>query len=180
MKIEGVWLPIITPFKDGEIDLQSYVELIDHYINQGITGIMPLATTGESPTIDEDEYERVLDKTVETVNGRIPIFVGHGGNHTKKVIKQLKLIEKYKVDGILSVSPYYNRPSQDGIYEHFLRLSEATSLKIMIYNVPYRTGTNIENETVYKLAESENIIGIKDSSGNISQSLELLMDPAKD
>ncbi|MBY6036923.1 4-hydroxy-tetrahydrodipicolinate synthase [Fictibacillus nanhaiensis] len=178
MKIEGVWLPIITPFINGKVDIQSYVRLIDYYIDQGISGLIPLATTGESPTIEEDEFETVLDKTVEVVNGRIPIFVGHGGNYTKKAIKQLKVIERYKVDGILSVSPYYNLPSQEGIYEHFLQISESTSLQIMIYNIPYRTGRNIDNETIYRIAECENIVGIKDSSGNLKQSLELLLNPA--
>ncbi|MCA1059686.1 4-hydroxy-tetrahydrodipicolinate synthase [Rossellomorea aquimaris] len=177
MKIEGVWLPIITPFHNGRIDILSYSKLVEHYVNQGISGLIPLATTGESPAIEEDEFEIILDKTLEVVNGRIPVFVGVGGNYTKKVIKQLKVVEAYKVDGILSVSPYYNLPSQDGIYNHFLQISEATNLKIMIYNVPYRTGRNIENETVKELAKCKNIIGIKDSGGNLKQSLELLMNP---
>lgn len=180
MKIEGVWLPIITPFHNGKVDIESYAKLVDYYVNQGISGLIPLATTGESPAIEEDEFEMVLDKTLEVVNGRIPVFVGHGGNYTKKVIKKLKVVEKYKVDGILSVSPYYNLPSQDGIYNHFLKISEATDLKIMIYNIPYRTGRNIENETVYKLTECKNIIGIKDSGGNLKQSLELLLNPIED
>jgi 4-hydroxy-tetrahydrodipicolinate synthase len=180
MKIEGVWLPIITPFYNGGVDVESYTKLIDHYINQGISGIMPLGTTGESPAIEQEELEIIIEKTVEIVNGRIPVFVGHGGNYTKKVIEKLKVIEKYNVDGILSVSPYYNRPSQDGIYNHFAQISEATHLKIIIYNVPYRTGSNIEIKTINKLAECKNIIGIKDSSGNLSQSLELLMNPIED
>lgn len=180
MKIEGVWLPIITPFYNGRVDIKSYSNLVEYYVNQGISGIIPLGTTGESPTIEENEFEMIIEKTVEIVNGRIPVFIGHGGNYTEKVIKQLKMIEKYKVDGILSVSPYYNLPSQDGIFNHFLRISEATNLNIMIYNVPYRTGRNIENETVYKLAECQNIIGIKDSGGNLKQSLELLMNPIED
>lgn len=177
MKIEGVWLPIITPFINGRIDFSSYVKLIDYYVSKGISGIIPLATTGESPTIEETEFEELLEKTVEVVNGRIPIFVGHGGNYTAKCVKQLKTIEKYNVEGILSVSPYYNLPSQEGIYEHFREISEATNLNILIYNIPYRTGRNMENETIYKLAELENIIGIKDSCGNLKQSLELLLNP---
>jgi 4-hydroxy-tetrahydrodipicolinate synthase len=177
LKIEGVWLPIITPFNNGSIDFSSYVKLIDFYISKDISGIIPLATTGESPTIEEFEFEELLEKTVEVANRRIPIFVGHGGNYTAKCIKQLKIIEKYKVDGILSVSPYYNLPSQEGIFEHFRKISEATNLNILIYNIPYRTGRNIDNETIYKLAELENIIGIKDSCGNLKQSLELLLKP---
>lgn len=179
MKIEGVWLPVITPFYKGSIDFSSYVKLIDLYIKKGISGIIPLATTGESPTIEEFEFEQLLEKTVEVVNRRIPIYVGHGGNYTTKAIKQLKIIEKYNVDGILSVSPYYNLPSQEGIYEHFRKISEGTNLNILIYNIPYRTGINIENETIYKLAELENIVGIKDSCGNLKQSFELLLKPIR-
>ena len=95
MKLEGVWLPIITPFHNGRIDVSSYVKLIDFYIGKGISGIIPLATTGESPTIEEFEFEELLEKTIEVVNGRIPIYVGHGGNYTAKCVKQLKMIEKY-------------------------------------------------------------------------------------
>lgn len=173
--IQGVWLPIITPFRNDEVDYESYQKLIEHYLSQGISGLIPLGTTGESPTISEEEFEAIITKTVELVNGRAPIFVGVGGNCTKKVIQQVKIIEKYKIEGILSVCPYYNRPDQNGIYQHFLHLSEATDLKIIIYNIPYRTGRNIENDTLRKLAELKNIIGLKDSCGDIRQSIDLLL-----
>lgn len=175
MMIQGVWLPIITPFRNDEVDYESYQKLIEHYLSQGISGLIPLGTTGESPTISEEEFEAIITKTVELVNGRAPIFVGVGGNCTKKVIQQVKIIEKYKIEGILSVCPYYNRPDQNGIYQHFLHLSEATDLKIIIYNIPYRTGCNIENDTLRKLAELKNIIGLKDSCGDIRQSIDLLL-----
>lgn len=173
--IHGVWLPIITPFRDDEVDYDSYQKLIEHYLNQGINGLIPLGTTGESPTVSEAEFEAITAKTVEIVNGRIPIFVGAGGNCTKKVINQIKVVEKYRIDGILSVCPYYNRPDQKGIYQHFRQLSEVTDLKIIIYNIPYRTGRNIENGTLRKLAEFKNIIGVKDSCGDIKQSMDLLL-----
>lgn len=179
MKLSGVWLPIITPFKDGKIDLASYKSLIDHYIPKGISGLVPLGTTGESPTIEEDEFEAIVSATMEYNNGRVPVYVGVGGNYTKKVLKTLKLVEKYKVDGILSVSPYYNRPDQNGIFEHFRCISESTGLDIIVYNIPYRTGRNIENETIHRLAELKNIVGIKDSSGDMKQTLALLLDPPK-
>lgn len=177
MHIDGVWLPIITPFLDDKINLVSYQKIINHYIDEGITGLMPLGTTGESPTVTEDEFEKMLAKTMEYANGRVPVFVGLGGNDTKKVMKQLKVVERYQVAGILSVSPYYNRPDQRGIYEHFRRISEATDLDMILYNIPYRTGRNIENETLYRLAELKNIVGLKDASGDIKQTMELLRQP---
>lgn len=176
MMLQGVWLPIITPFRNDEVDYESYQKLIEYYLSLGISGLIPLGTTGESPTVSEAEFESITDKTVELVNGRVPILIGVGGNCTKKVIQQLKVVEKYRIDGVLSVCPYYNRPDQNGIYQHFLQLSEANDLGIVIYNIPYRTGRNIENDTLRKLAELKNIIGLKDSCGDLRQSMDLLLD----
>jgi len=180
MKIEGVLVPLVTPFKDGKVDLKSYERMVNHYIEEGVSGLIPLATTGESPTILENEYEEVLSKTMEYSNSRVPIYVGLGGNHTSEVVKKLKVAERYNVDGILSVAPYYSRPNQRGLYEHFKSISEATDLDIIIYNIPYRTGTNVENETIYKLAELRNIIGLKDCSANMKQTTDLLINQPKD
>jgi 4-hydroxy-tetrahydrodipicolinate synthase len=177
MKINGVWIPLVTPFLNDQIDYDSLQKLIDLYIGKGVSGLIPLATTGESPAIEEDEFEAMIEKTLEFNRGRVPIFVGVGGNYTKKVLKQLKIVEKYKVDGILSVTPYYNRPDQNGIYQHFLQLSESTDLPIVIYNIPYRTGRNIENATIYKLAQLKSIVGLKDSCGDLKQTTELLLHP---
>ena len=177
MYIDGVWLPIITPFFEDKIDLVSYQRMINHYINAGINGLMPLGTTGESPTVTDEEFEQLIEKTMEYVNGRVPIFMGLGGNDTKKVMKKIKIAEQHQVAGILSVSPYYNRPDQRGIYEHFRRISEATDRDIILYNIPYRTGRNVENETIYRLAELQNIVGLKDASGDIKQTMELLRQP---
>lgn len=173
--IQGIWLPIITPFKDGKIDYLSYKKLIDHYINQGIDGLIPMGTTGEVSTLYEAEKIELLDATHEYVNQRVPIFLGHGGNFTEKVINDLQKMSGSGIEGILSVSPYYNRPSQEGIYQHFQGIAQSTDLSIIIYNIPYRTGRNIENETLYRLAEIENIVGIKDASGDFCQSSELLL-----
>lgn len=180
IKVEGVLVPLLTPFKDGKIDIKSYSKMIDYYIKQGVSGLIPLGTTGESPTILPDEYEEILDKTIEFNNNRVPIYTGLGGNHTSEVVKKLKVIEKYKINGILSVAPYYSRPNQRGLYEHFKNISESTDLDIILYNIPYRTGTNIENETLHKLAEFKNIIGVKDCSGNMKQTTDLLINPPKD
>ncbi|HEX3045847.1 MAG TPA: 4-hydroxy-tetrahydrodipicolinate synthase [Bacillota bacterium] len=180
MKIQGVWLPIITPFIADEIDYLSYAKMIDFYIDQGISGLIPLGTTGESPAIEDAEFEELVARTMELTRGRVPVFVGAGGNYTKKVVKLVHIVEKYKADGILSVSPYYNRPDQNGIYQHFLKISESTPLPIIIYNIPYRTGRNIENETIYKLAGLRNIVGLKDSCGDLKQSMDLLLHPPAD
>ncbi len=179
MRIDGVWLPIVTPFLNDRVDFESFKTMIDHYISMGVTGIIPLGTTGESPTIDEDEFEEIVEKTMEYVHGRVPVIVGAGGNNTKKVLDKLKIVEKHKADGVLSVSPYYNRPDQRGIYEHFKKMSESTDLDIIIYNIPYRTGRNVENETLFRLSELKNIIGVKDASGDIKQSLSLLLNAPK-
>jgi 4-hydroxy-tetrahydrodipicolinate synthase len=174
MRFSGVWLPIITPFKDGEIDYAGYERLLDHYVRAGISGVIPLGTTGESPTIDEAETEALVEQTVATVAGRVPILVGVGGNDTRKIVKAVKRLQKHAVQGVLSVCPYYNRPSQDGMREHFTRVAEATDRPLLIYNIPYRTGVNLANDTLLALAEVPNIAGVKDSSGIIAQSLDLL------
>ena len=180
MGIKGIWLPIITPFKDDEIDLKSYKKMIDHYIGLGIDGLMPVGTTGESPTISDDEYTQMLEATMEYVNGRVPVYFGFGGNYTNKLTRKLRELENSGISGILSVSPYYSRPDQRGIHEHFKRISEATDLDIVLYNIPYRTGRNMENETILRLAEMPNINSIKDACGDIKQSLELLHNRPKD
>jgi 4-hydroxy-tetrahydrodipicolinate synthase len=177
MKIEGLWLPVITPFINGEIDFESYKRLVDHYVKKGISGIIPVGTTGESPAISDYELESLIDKTIEYTRDAVPVFVGVGSNYTDKAIKTIRLVEKYKIKGILSVSPYFNRPDQRGIYEHFLKMSESTDLDIVIYNIPYRTGRNIENSTIYRLAALKNIIGLKDACGDIKQTMELLLNP---
>lgn len=177
MRIQGVWLPVITPLLNDTVDFPSLRKMIDFYIGKGISGIIPLGTTGENSTVSMREYEEIIANTVEYVDNRVPVFAGLGGNDTRKVIETLKLVERYKVKGILSVCPYYNKPSQQGIYEHFRRIAAATDLDIILYNIPYRTGVNIENHTVHRLAELKNIIGLKDSCGDIKQTMRLLLQP---
>lgn len=177
MKLTGVWLPIITPFKDDKLDLKSYKRLIEYYIDKGVNGIIPLGTTGEIPVLSDFEFEEMIEKTMEYVNGRLPVFVGIGGNNTSRVIKKIRLAEYYDIQGILSVCPYYNKPNQEGIYAHFKNIADETNLDIVLYNIPYRTGVNIENNTLYRLAEIRNIVGIKDASGDIKQTISLLMNP---
>ena len=172
--ISGIWLPVITPFLDGRVDLRSYERLLEHYLAAGVTGIFPLGTTGESPTLDADEMEAIIDRTLGVTAGRVPVFVGAGGNATSKVVKTLQRLQRHAFDGIVSVCPYYNRPGQDGLREHFTRIAEATDRSILIYNIPYRTSVNLTNDTLLELARLPNIVGVKDSSGSLAQSLDLL------
>ena len=172
--ISGVWVPLVTPFKDGQVDLASYRRLIEHYLARGVAGLFPIGTTGEAPTLDDDEADAVVEATIETVAGRVPVFVGIGGNATRKVIKAIDRLSRFAFPGIVSVCPYYNRPTQGGLLQHFADLADATDRQILIYNVPYRTSVNLANDTLLRLAERRNIVGVKDSSGSIAQSLELL------
>ena len=170
-----------TIFFNDELDYDSYEKLIEYYISKNIHGIIPLATTGESPTIRDYEFEKVIEKTIEIVKNKNDRFLlVSGGNDTETVIKKIKIVEKYAIQGVLTVSHYYNRPDQRGILAHFKKISENTQLKMIVYNIPYRTGRNIENTTIYKLAELKNIIGLKDSCGDIKQSMELLLNKPKD
>ena len=174
-KIEGVIVPLITPFKDGKVDFKSYERLVNNLIDEGVSGIIPLATTGEMPTISVSESEAIISKTIEINAGRVQMYIGLGGNNTSEVIKKVKVAEKYDIDGILSVVPYYSRPSQEGIYQHFKSISQETDLDILIYNIPYRTGVNAQNDTICRLAELKNIVGIKDCCGDIKQTTDLLI-----
>lgn len=180
MQLNGVWLPIITPFKNDKIDFKSYKRLIEYYSEKGISGFIPLGTTGEIPTLSDYEFEEMIERTMDYNKKRLPIYVGVGGNYTAQVIKKVKIAEYYDIQGILSVCPYYNKPGQDGIYAHFKAIAAETNLNMIVYNIPYRTGVNIENDTIYKLAEIKNIIGLKDCCGDIKQSMSLLMNPPKD
>jgi 4-hydroxy-tetrahydrodipicolinate synthase len=172
--IAGVWVPLVTPFRDGAVDFASYRRLIEHYIGQGVAGLFPLGTTGEAPTLDDSEADAIVAATVEAVAGRLPIFVGIGGNATAKVLKTIERLGRHDFPGIVSVCPYYNRPTQAGMREHFTAIAQATDRQILIYNIPYRTSVNLTNETLLRLAELPNVVGVKDSSGSMAQSLDLL------
>jgi 4-hydroxy-tetrahydrodipicolinate synthase len=172
--ISGVWLPIVTPFWEGAVDLESYERLLNHYLEQGVNGVIPLGTTGESATIEADEADAIVEATVRIATGRARIYIGLGGNSTAKVVKALKRLERHVFEGILSVCPYYNRPSEAGILEHFARIAASTDRKLLIYNIPYRTGVNLSNDAVLSLSETPNIVGIKDSCAILTQSLDLL------
>jgi len=168
-----LWLPLITPFKDGAVDFRSYERLVAHYVAQGVDALFPLGTTGESPALDDAETEALIERTLG-VAGEVPVYVGIGGNATAKVVKALKRLERLPFRGIVSVCPYYNRPSQDGLIQHFKAIASETGREVFIYNIPYRTAVNLSNDSLLELAEVPNIVGVKDSCGILAQSLDLL------
>lgn len=172
--ISGLWVPLVTPFKDGAVDYASYERLVAHYVSLGIDGLFPLGTTGEAPTLDDDEAERLVERTLVVAAGRVPVFVGVGGNATRKVEKSLRRLQRLPFDGIVSVCPYYNRPGPDGLIAHFRAVAAATDRDVLIYNIPYRTAINLSNDCLLELAQVPNIVGVKDSSGSLAQSLDLL------
>ncbi len=173
-KVSGLWVPLVTPFKGGAVDHASYERLVAHYIACGVDGLFPLGTTGESPALDEAEVEALIERTLTVAAGRVPVFVGIGGNATHKVERTLRRLQHLPFDGIVSVCPYYNRPSQDGLIRHFRAVAAATDRPVMIYNIPYRTAVNLSNDSLMELAKVSNIVGAKDSSGSLAQSLDLL------
>jgi 4-hydroxy-tetrahydrodipicolinate synthase len=168
-----LWLPLITPFKDGAVDFASYERLVAHYVALGVDALFPLGTTGEAPALDEAETEALIERTLAAA-GPVPVHVGVGGNATAKVVKALKRLERLPFEGIVSVCPYYNRPGQDGLVAHFKAIAAATDREIFIYNIPYRTAVNLSNDSLLELAEVPNIVGVKDSCGILAQSLDLL------
>lgn len=180
-KFRGTGVAIVTPFrKDDSIDFTALAKLVEYQIENNVGYIVVLGTTGEPVTLTNDEKHAVINTVIETVNKRVPIVVGIGGNHTQEIIHKIKSFDFNSIDGILSVSPYYNRPSQAGIYEHFKAIASVSPLPLIIYNVPGRTGSNICAETTLKLAhEFDNIVAVKEASGNLVQIMEILKDKPK-
>jgi 4-hydroxy-tetrahydrodipicolinate synthase len=181
-KFTGTGVALVTPFhKQGTIDFGSYEKLLEHTISNGVNYLVVLGTTGEAATLSKDEQKALIDFTKEIVNRRVPIVVGLGGNNTQCVVDQLKLIDNDGIDGFLSVTPYYNKPTQRGLYLHYRQIATATSLPLILYNVPGRTSINMKPETTLQLAsEFDNIIGIKEASGNFNQIMEIIRLKPKD
>ena len=168
-KYHGALVALVTPFIDGRLDEQGLIDLIEFQIANGTHGIVPCGTTGESATIDFDEHKRVIDLTVKTVKGRVPVVAGTGANNTLEAIELTESAKKSGADAVLSVVPYYNKPNQEGMYLHFREIAEQVDIPMFLYNVPGRTVVSIQAETVARLAEIDNIIGIKEASGSLEQ-----------
>ena len=168
--LKGCGTALVTPFRpDGRVDEEALASLVEWQVQAGIHFLVPCGTTGESVTLDHDEYLAVVRITVETAAARVPVVAGAGGNNTAKITGMIAELEKLGVDAILSVSPYYNKPTQEGIYQHFREIERASCLPIIVYNVPGRTGSNILPETLLRLAALPNIVGVKEASGDIAQ-----------
>jgi 4-hydroxy-tetrahydrodipicolinate synthase len=173
--MEGLYLPLVTPFHDGHVDLESLRGLVKHYSSTGVAGLIMLGTTGESPTVDPDEQRMIVETTLEAVGGALPVYVGVSGNATRQVARGIAAFESTDVAGYLVATPYYNRPSADGMVAHYQSLAEETGRTIIVYNVPYRTGINLPNDSLFEIvATTRNVRAVKDSTGNIVQSLDLL------
>lgn len=175
-QLKGTGVALVTPFKsNGEVDHDSLQKLINFVINDGVQYLVTLGTTGETSTLSKEEKLEVVQTTFATVAGKVPVVIGIGGNDTREVIKDIESFPLERAAAILSVSPYYSKPSQEGIYQHYKALSGATVKPIILYNVPGRTGSNITAATTIRLAsDCENICGIKEASGNMGQCMELL------
>ena len=171
----GTGTALVTPFcHDGSLDEKALHGLIQRQIEAGIDFLVPCGTTGESPTLTHEEHLRVVEIAVKLAKGKVLVLAGAGGYKTMEVISRARELEKIGADGILSVTPYYNKPTQEGLYQHFRAIAEAVTLPIILYSVQGRTGVNVEPATVKRLAEIENIVGIKEASGNISQMAAIL------
>lgn len=166
---KGSIVAIVTPFKNGRIDERALCDLIEWQISEGTNGIVPCGTTGESSTLDYDEHYRVIEITIKTVNGRVPVIAGTGANSTDEAIMITKEARKMGADAALVVTPYYNKPMQEGLYQHYRKVAETVDIPIVLYNVPSRTGVNLLPETIARLAEIKNIIGIKEATGDMKQ-----------
>jgi len=173
--IRGCGTALVTPFRrDGSIDQDALRRLVQFQLRDGIDFLVPCGTTGETPTLEHGEYLGVIRLVLQETAGKAPVIVGVGGNSTKKVIELAQEVERLGVQGILSVAPYYNKPTQEGLYQHFKAIAESTGLPVILYNVPGRTSSNIEPATVARLSKVPNIVGIKEASGSITQQMEVL------
>lgn len=179
---KGLGVALITPFtKNGEVDYSSLKRLVEYQIQNGADFLCILATTSEAPCLSNEEKQKIKDLIVDINSKRVPILMGCGGNNTKAVVEDLQTLDLTGIDGVLSVCPYYNKPSQEGLYRHFMTISEASPLPVVLYNVPGRTGVNLKPETTVRLAnDSKNIVAIKEASGSLEQVDEIIKNKPAD
>ena len=164
---KGVITALVTPFRDGQVDENAFAVLLERQIAAGVHGVVPVGTTGESATVSVDEHKRIVELTVQICAGRIPVIAGAGGNDTAKVIDLVRHAKQVGADAALVVTPYDNRPSQEGLYLHYKAINDAVQLPVILYNVPSRTSVDLANETVERLAKLPNVVGIKDATGDL-------------
>jgi 4-hydroxy-tetrahydrodipicolinate synthase len=170
----GSMVALVTPFKNGNIDWQALEGLVDFHLKNGTHGIVPCGTTGESATLSHQEHDNVIKAVIKAVNKRLPVIAGTGSNSTDEAVRLTQQAERSGADGALMISPYYNRPTQEGIYQHYKKVASAVGLPIIIYNIPGRTGSKIEPETLARLSEIKNIAGVKEATGSVDQAIDVI------
>ncbi len=172
----GTLVALITPFADGQVDYETLTELVEFHLESGTDGIVPVGTTGESPTLSYDEHKRVIEYVVKTVDGQVPVIAGTGSNSTAEAIELTDFSKKIGVDASLQVAPYYNKPTQEGFYQHFKAIADEVDLPMVLYNIPGRCGgSGLTAETVARLAEHENIVAVKEATGSLDMASEIAM-----
>jgi 4-hydroxy-tetrahydrodipicolinate synthase len=170
----GSIVALVTPFKNGKVDVENLKKLVEFHIKEGTNGIVPCGTTGESPTLSFEEHEMVIDVVVQAARGRVPVIAGTGSNSTQEAIMLTKYAKKSGVDGVLLVSPYYNKPTQEGLFLHFKAIAEEVDIPIVLYNIASRTAVNIEPETIARLSAVKTIVAVKEASGNLDQMAKIV------
>ena len=171
----GVYTALVTPFDENkEVDKDCLKKIVQFQLSKGISGLVPVGTTGESPTVSHEENMDVIEVVVKEVDGKVPVIAGTGSNSTDEAIRMTKLAKAIGADASLQVSPYYNKPTQEGLYQHFMAIADAVDLPIMVYNIKGRTGVNIETDTLMRMAKHENIVAVKEASGDLNQMMEVI------
>lgn len=173
INFKGIYTALITPFKDGKLDEQAFGDFIQWQINEGVHGLVPCGTTGESPTLSHEEHKKAVEICIEAANGRVPVMAGSGSNSTEEAIMLTKHAKKAGAQASLIVAPYYNKPTQEGLYQHYKAIAEQGDMPIFIYNIPGRSVVNITDDTLARLSEIENIVGVKDATGDLARPLIL-------
>ncbi|MDR1577387.1 MAG: 4-hydroxy-tetrahydrodipicolinate synthase [Deltaproteobacteria bacterium] len=174
VSFRGVVVAMVTPFRDGRVDEVALRRQIDFLVAEGVQSILPCGTTGESPTLSHDEHNKVVELTVEAVSGRVPVLAGAGSNSTVEAVSMAKHAKSSGADGLLLVSPYYNKPTQEGLYRHFMTVAEAAGLPVILYNIPGRCAVNILPETTARLAQSPLFVGVKEATGDLNQMIRTI------
>lgn len=177
----GVYTALITPFnQDGSIDFDTYRSLVKNQIKEGISGLLPVGTTGESPTLSHKENLKVVEEAIKLADGKTTVIAGTGSNSTSEAIDMTKIAKSMGADASLQVTPYYNKPTQEGLYRHFMTIADQCDIPIMVYNIKGRSGVNIETETLLRMATHQNIVGVKEASGDLSQMMDVIQNRPKD
>jgi len=170
----GSMVALVTPFKNGQVDWPSLEALVEFHLQSGTNGIVPCGTTGESATLSHAEHDEVIRTVIKVVNKRVPVIAGTGSNSTDEAVRLTKEAERSGADGALMISPYYNRPTQEGIYQHYKKVASEVGIPLIVYNIPGRTGSKIEPETLARLAEIENVAGVKEATGSVDQAIDVI------